>query len=60
MRSSLLVSDDVIEFQTADTYSSSDPTNVKYNLCHGSKDEKAKVTTYVTKWVMADLEKPWR
>jgi hypothetical protein len=43
MRSSLLASVDVIEFQTQDAYSSLDLTNVIYNLCIHSRDEKVKV-----------------
>jgi hypothetical protein len=40
MRSSLLASVNVIEFQTEDAYSSLDLTNVVYNLSIHSRDEK--------------------
>jgi hypothetical protein len=43
MRSSLLASVDVIEFQKTDAYSSLDLTNVVYNLSIHSTDEKLKV-----------------
>jgi hypothetical protein len=43
MRSSLLASVDLIEFQTTDAYSSLDLTNVVYNLSIHSTDEKLKV-----------------
>jgi hypothetical protein len=43
MGSSLLASVDVIKFQTTDAYSSLDITNVIYNLCINSRDEKVKV-----------------
>jgi hypothetical protein len=43
MRSSLLASVDIIEFQTTDAYSSLDLTNAMYNLSIHSRDEKLKV-----------------
>jgi hypothetical protein len=43
MRSSLLASVDVTEFQTTDAYSSLDLTNVIYTLSIHSRDEKLKV-----------------
>jgi hypothetical protein len=43
MRSSLLASVDVIEFQSMDTYSSLDLTNVIHSLSIHSRDEKLKV-----------------
>jgi hypothetical protein len=43
MRSSLLASVDITEFQTTDAYSSLDLTNVIYNLSKHSRDEKFKV-----------------
>jgi hypothetical protein len=43
MRSSLLASVDIIEFQTTDAFSSLDLTNVLYKLSIHSSDEKLKV-----------------
>jgi hypothetical protein len=43
MRSSLLASVDVIEFQTTDAYANLDLTNTMYNLSIHSTDEKLKV-----------------
>jgi hypothetical protein len=42
MRSSLLASVDVFEFQATDAYSSLDLTNVIYDLCVHSREEKVK------------------
>jgi hypothetical protein len=43
MRSCLLASVDITEFQTTDAYSSLDITNVMYNLSARSGAEKVKV-----------------
>jgi hypothetical protein len=43
MVSSLLASVDVIEFQTAEAYSSFDLSNVKYNRHKQSRDENLKL-----------------
>jgi hypothetical protein len=44
MRSNLLASVGVIEFQTAEAYSSLDLNDVNYNMYRHSKDEKVKAT----------------
>jgi hypothetical protein len=43
MRSSLLASVDVIEFQTAEAYSNLDLTNVRFSVYKHSREEKQKV-----------------
>jgi hypothetical protein len=43
MRSSLLASVDVIEFQTTEAYSNLDLTNVKYSTYKQSREENLKV-----------------
>jgi hypothetical protein len=43
MRSGMLASVDVIEFQTTEAYSNFDPTNVKYGTCKQSREENLKV-----------------
>lgn len=43
MRFNLLASVDVIEFQTTETYSTLDLTNIKYNMNINSRDEESKV-----------------
>jgi hypothetical protein len=43
MRSSLLASADITEFQTAEVYSNLDITNIKYNMYTHSRDEKVEI-----------------
>jgi hypothetical protein len=65
MRSSLLASVDIIDFQTTDAYSILDLTNAMYNLSKHSKDEKLKgilwtVSKSLTHWEKIKFTWPWK